>query len=196
MLAPPTLDELERRNDSQGSRTACRGLEFPGIGRGIYYSLNERNPGYDGRIAERRAEYDLRSNRCSIQEYDEIIYSYSRYQALTDGVLVDVSRMAAEANFRYPTAITADLHARITPNEREKALAQSYEGRLWDILFMTFTTVLRQGTADQASYEVGLFEAEADPAHHTRQSTLKLWIVVGPGDQGEPAITIGFPENF
>ncbi len=136
------------------------------------------------------------SNHCSIQEDDEVIYSYSRAQALADGVLVDVSRMAAEANFRYPTAISADLHARITPNEREKALGQSYEGRLWDILFMAFITVLRQRSADQASFEVGLFEAEADPPHHTHRSTLKLWMVVGPGDQGEPVITIGFPEDF
>ena len=104
--------------------------------------------------------------------------------------------MAAEANFRYPTAITADLHARITPNEREKSLGQSYEGRLWDILFMAFITVLRQRSADQASFEVGLFEAEADPPHHARRSILKLWMVVGPGDQGEPVITIGFPYNF
>ena len=183
-------------NDPQGSRTACRGYELPGIGRGIFYSLKEHNPGFDGRITERRPEYDLHSNRCSIQEDDEVIYSYSRAQALADGVLVDVSRMAAEANFRYPTAITADLHARITPNEREKALGQSYEGRLWDILFMAFITVLRQRSADQASFEVGLFEAEADPPHHTRRSTLKLWMVVGPGDQGEPVITIGFPEDF
>ena len=114
------------------------------IGRGKFYSLKEHNLGFDGRITERRPEYDLRSNRYSIQEDDEVIYSYSRAQALADGVLVDVSRMAAEANFRYPTAISADLHARITPNEREKALGQSYEGRLWDILFMAFITVLRQ----------------------------------------------------
>ena len=87
-------------------------------------------------------------------------------------------------------------HARITPNEREKALGQSYEGRLWDILFMAFITVLRQRSADQASFEVGLFEAEADPPHYTHRSTLKLWMVVGPGDQGEPVITIGFPEDF
>jgi hypothetical protein len=37
--------------------------------------------------------------------------------------------MAREAGFRFPTAITADLHASITPNERENAMGQSYEGR-------------------------------------------------------------------
>ena len=104
--------------------------------------------------------------------------------------------MAAEANFRYTTVISADLHARITPNEREKALDQSYEGRLWNILFVAFITVLRQGKADHASFEIVLFEAEADPPHHNRSSTLNLWMVVGPGDQGEPVITIGFPEDF
>ena len=183
-------------NDPQGPRTESRRYELPGIGRGKFYLLKEHNPGFDGRITEKRLEYPPHSDHCSIQEDDEVIYSYSRAQALADGVLVDVSRMAAEANFRYPTAISADLSARITPNEREKALGQSYEGRLWDILFMAFITVLRQRSADQASFEVSLFEAEEDPAHHTHHSTLKLWMVVGPGDQGEPVITIGFPEDF
>ena len=61
---------------------------------------------------------------------------------------------------RYKSVIR--LHVRITPNDREKALGQSYEGRLWDILFMAFITVIRQRSADQASFEVSLFEAEAD----------------------------------
>ena len=117
-------------------------------------------------------------------------------QALADGVLVDISQMAREAGFKFPTAITVDLHARITPNEREKALGQSYEGRLWDVVFLASFTARRVGMADRGSFEVSLFEAEVAPLHRTHRSTLMLWIVVGPGDQGEPVITIGFPEDF
>jgi hypothetical protein len=46
------------------------------------------------------------------EDDDDLIYAYTRAQALADGVLVDVSPMAREAGFRFPTAITADLHAR------------------------------------------------------------------------------------
>lgn len=124
------------------------------------------------------------------------IYTYTRSQALADGVLVDVSPTAAEAGFRYPTAITVDLHARLTPNEREQSLGQSYAGRLWDVLFMAATSARQHGLSNRVSFEVSLFEADKLPSLHTRHQFLLLWIVVGPGDQGEPVITIGFPENF
>ena len=48
---------------------------------------------------------------------------------------------------------------------------------------------------DAASRSV-LFEADEAPPHRTHRRTLSLWMVVGPGDQGEPVITIGFPEDF
>ena len=159
------------------------------IGRGRFVSLKERGLGFDGRVSDDTPGY-------SIHDVDDLIYAYTRSQALADGVLVDVSQMAAEAGFRYPTAITADLHARLAPNEQEQALGQSYEGRLWDVVFLAAFAARRLGTADRGSFEVGLFEAEAAPPHRTRHVTLVLWMVVGPGDQGEPVITIGFPEDF
>jgi hypothetical protein len=165
------------------------------IGRGRFVSLKERGLGFDGRVSETKPGYRLRSDRVSVQE-DEVIYSYTRSQALEDGILVDATQIAMEAGFRYPTAITADLDARITPNEREKALGQSYEGRLWDVVFLASFAARQAGTQDRCSFEVSLFEAEAAPPHRTHRHTLSLWMVVGPGDQGEPVITIGFPENF
>ena len=148
-----------------------------------------------GRVSEMRPGYRLQPVRNSIQE-DEVIYSYTRSQALEDGVLVDATQIASEAGFRYPTAITADLHARITPNEREKALGQSYEGRLWDVVFLAAFASRRSGTQDRCSFEVSLFEADETSPHRTHHRTLSLWMVVSPGDQGEPVITIGFPEDF
>lgn len=38
--------------------------------------------------------------------WGEPIFSYSRKQAIADGVLVDVSEMAREAGFKYPVAVT------------------------------------------------------------------------------------------
>ena len=166
------------------------------IGRGRFVSLKERGLGFDGRVSEMKPGYRLRSTRYSIHEDDDLIYAYTRSQALEDGVLLDVSQMAGEAGFRFPTAITADLHARITPNEREKALGQSYEGRLWDVLFLASFAARRSDTQDRCSFEVGLFEADETPQHRTHRCTLSLWMVVGPDDQGEPVITIGFPEDF
>jgi len=166
------------------------------IGRGRFVSLKERGLGFDGRVSETSSDYRLRSVRSTIQEDDDLIYAYTRSQALADSVLLDVSQMASEAGFRYPTAITADLHARLTPNESEKALGQSYKGRLWDVVFLASFAALQSGTQDQCSFEVSLFEADEAPPHRTHHHTLSLWMVVGPGDQGEPVITMGFPEDF
>ncbi len=166
------------------------------IGRGRFVSLKERGLGFDGRVSETGPDYQLHSARYSVQEDDDLIYVYTRTQALADGVLVDVSQMALEAGFRYPTAITADLHARINPNEREKALGQSYEGRLWDVVFLASFAARRSGTQDRCSFDVRLFEADEAPPHLAHRRTLSLWMVVGPGDEGGPVITIGFPEDF
>ena len=104
--------------------------------------------------------------------------------------------MASEAGFRYPAAITVDLHTRLTPNQWEVELGQSYEGRLWDVVFLASFAARQAGGADQSQFEVSLLKADEEPPHSTHRSTLKLMIVVGPGDEGEPVITIGFPQDF
>ncbi|MDE2205458.1 MAG: hypothetical protein KGK12_02325, partial [Armatimonadetes bacterium] len=52
---------------------------------------------------------------------DNVIYSYTRREALEDGVLIDVSKMAAEAGFRYPVALTAALWADINDIPESKS---------------------------------------------------------------------------
>ncbi len=39
----------------------------------------------------------------------EMIHSYTRKQAIDDGLLIDVSEMAKEAGFKWPIAITATV---------------------------------------------------------------------------------------
>jgi DNA repair protein RadC len=165
------------------------------IGRGRFVSLKERGLGFNSCVSEMRLGIRQQSVQYSIHEW-EVIYSYTRSQALADGVLVDVSQMASEAGFRYPSAITADLYARLTPNQYEGELGQSYEGRLWDVVFLASFAARRAGTQDRCSFDVSLFEADEAPPHLTHRRTLSLWIVVGPGDEGEPVITIGFPDDF
>ena len=130
-------------------------------------------------------------------EDEEIIYTYTRAQALADGVLVDVTQAASKAGFRYPTAITADLHVRLTPNEREKSMGQSYAGRLWDVLFLAALAGQRVRFTNLASFQVSLFEVEEESLHITYCGNhITLWIVIGPGDNEDPVITVGFPEDF
>jgi hypothetical protein len=63
------------------------------------------------------------------------IFTYSRAQAIRDGVLIDVSATAREAGIRYPVALTRavwDAHVAVAPG----VIGQDEAGRLWDVLWM------------------------------------------------------------
>ena len=155
---------------------------------GRYVSLKERGLGFDSLISDGRNAYRVSEN--------DVIFTYTRAQALAEGVLIDTTEMAHEAGFKIPTAITADLHARLLPNDTELARGQSYEGRLWDVLWMASVGARLSGSTDRVSFQVILAEVEDRHPQKTRQNTLNLWCVIGPGDQGEPVITVGFPRDF
>lgn len=67
----------------------------------------------------------------------DVISVYTRAQAIEDGVLVDVSKMAIEGGYRAPVALTRALWADVAENipERYQGI-QDWEGRLWYVLWM------------------------------------------------------------
>ena len=59
-----------------------------------------------------------------------VIFSYSRAQAIEDGVLVDLTKWAKETGFRIPVACTSTLWERyIVPPNGTTELGQSVRGR-------------------------------------------------------------------
>lgn len=119
---------------------------------------------------------------------EDIIYSYSRWQAITDGVLVDVSLPAREAGIKFHTALTRRLWDTINPNEQQKEWGQDYRGRLWDVLFM-FAQAARNTSGALLEYKVLMVMDKVEPEEITLKS------VCGPGDDAEPVITIMFPDE-
>lgn len=75
-----------------------------------------------------------------IEFYGEPIHTYTRAQALADGVLVDAGELAKEAGYNLPVALTsaawADLVAWSDAIDRRKPefTGQDETGRLWDVL--------------------------------------------------------------
>lgn len=126
----------------------------------------------------------------------EIISTYTRADALQDGVLVDVSQDAREKGFRIPVAITAALHARLEPDEDETSQGQSYTGRLHDVLWLAYLAARRSAPgAGRLAFQVVV--AEKPPkGRDLKRNTLSLYATVDPGDASEPVITIGFPDDF
>ena len=124
------------------------------------------------------------------------VYTYSRADALADGYLVDVSETAREAGFRYPVALTRaawdDCVAWSDADTARKRWPQDEAGRLWDVLTMARFACRRDAGASRIGFEVIRVPR---PGCGRRR---KVWLVAqaGPGDAGEPVITIGQPHDF
>jgi hypothetical protein len=149
-----------------------------------------------------------KKQRCSMTEFNdpfgEVIFSYSRTDALNDGVLVDVTETAKEVGIKYHTALTTAVHATYVQVPEELHGIQDAEGRLWDILWMLRVAIARS-TANSDTTHFDLLVAmsnqtpwqdnenkDADFSDH-RIVTLKA--ICGPDDSGHPCITIMKPNE-
>src|SRR5512135_562247 len=126
-----------------------------------------------------------------MKEPDVLIFSYTRAQAIADGVLKDVSQLAKEAGFRFPVAVTAAVWAEYVAVP-DGVHGQDETGRLWDILNMLRASI---GALKKDRNRV-------DFALHVRNDNrdgdpplVPLYALCGPGDDGEPVITVMKPEE-
>ena len=132
--------------------------------------------------------------------FGPVFSSYTRADALADGMLVDVSEMAQEAGFKFPVAVTQSVWAECIdwPKDSEQGFGQSIDGRLWDVLFMAHWKI--KTTPDQSEdlhYQFDVIptdiKADADEDNMSKVKTLK--INIGPGDNREPVLTIMLPNE-
>ena len=130
-------------------------------------------------------------NRNGFEEMP-VIFSYTRAQAIEDGVLVDLTEWAKETGFKYSVACTAAVWGKyiVLPQATEK-LGQSERGRAHDLLWMLRCAIRGTGSKqrDQLLFKVIFLQA---PCKH-EEVTLKS--VCGPGDNGEPVLTIMLPDE-
>lgn len=121
-----------------------------------------------------------------------VIFSYTRAQAIEDGVLVDLTEWAAETGFKIPVACTAAVwNGYIVPPKGTEEFGQSTRGRVHDLLWMLYLAIRRSNSAksDQLRYQV-IFVM-----HGGKQETVTLKSICGPGDDGEPVVTIMTPDE-
>ena len=126
--------------------------------------------------------------------FGEVIYSYTRAQAIGDGVLIDATEMAREAGFKWPVALTVAAWSDCvawSDADNERQAYQDQSGRLWDVLFMASFAVR---TANNANRQLQ-FDLQRIPRNgrSTTSQRLTLKLILGPGDGGEPVITIMLP---
>ena len=134
----------------------------------------------------------------------EVISRYSRAQAIEDGVLVDVTNATDKDGgrlnpFKFPVALTRAAYEETVATGGEWRPAadgsedeelqlpgcQDAGGRLWDVLHLCVCAGKRAGRSDRAHFQVSVL---VDGVR--KRKTVRLWSLCGPGDQGEPVITI------
>lgn len=126
--------------------------------------------------------------------FGDLIHSYSRAQAIEDGVLMAVDPQAAQqAGFKIPVALTYAAWASVipVPEHLKKDPEQSEAGRMADLLrvlrfnIRNYTT----GAADQVDFKIELQQPDGS---HER---VCLKAIIGPGDKLEAVLTIMLPDE-
>ena len=124
-----------------------------------------------------------------ITAFGPVIYSYTRKQAVADGVQVDVTKTAQEAGIKYPMFLTRavwDAYVAVPPD----VTAQDEAGRLWDVVWMTRFGILRARPGVDR-IPVALYVRN----DNHRAKLVKLIAQCGPLDIDDPApaITVMLP---
>lgn len=122
--------------------------------------------------------------------FGEVVYRYTRAQALADGALVDVTETAQEAGFRASVAMTAAAWNNTvawTDTDSARQVSQDEQGRLWDVLWMAYITARRSSGARRVPFQLYVVP-RSGRAMRPRPVTLHMHI--GPGEDCEPVITI------
>ena len=119
-----------------------------------------------------------------------ILYTYSRNEATTDGVLVDVTVAAKQAGFRIAVAVTSAVWAKYVaiPNG---VVGQDESGRLWDVLWMLSVAI--RVNKDATGYIRYRLHVRNDNRGQPRLVELKA--LCGPDDDGAPCITVMLPNE-
>ncbi len=100
-------------------------------------------------------------------DWGEPIFSYSRKQAIDDGVLVDLSGMARDLGFKHPVACTQEAWHEAFAADPISALE-------------TFHAAIRAstGNSDRIDFMIG---------------ATALYALCGPGDTLAPVLTVMMP---
>lgn len=123
--------------------------------------------------------------------FGEVIYAYSREQAIEEGVLIDLSYKESDTapvcrqHYKFPIACTAAVFEVMQNAVENPNYSNSYAGILHDMLWMS------RAAGRKLDESTVLFPVIIAGAGRRRNFEFKL--NVGSGDRGEPVITIMLP---
>jgi len=116
---------------------------------------------------------------------DNIIFTYTRQQAIKDGIFVDVTEVAKHSGFKIPVALTTNLYHTHIKREEDEVTTK----RLRAFLLTLYRNIKRSKVNDNF-FETEIMFDEIAPT--------KIWAVVeaqSPTDPS-PAINVMLPSDY
>ncbi len=118
------------------------------------------------------------------------IHTYTRAQAIDDGTLVDLHKVAPDVcsqHFKFPIAMTAAAFGIVQRAVESKEHVNDYNGVIHDVLWMSIKAG-RDLDPTTRLFQVIITGAGPQDLH-------ELKIMCGPGDSAEPVLTIMLPDE-
>lgn len=120
----------------------------------------------------------------------EVVHAYTRADAIEDGMLVELdSTMVREAGLRLDVAMTSAAHmAAVELTDMARDMGGDVRGRAWDVLNMLRYAASRS-RGSELRFRVLVVRNKRQP------EIVELKALCGPGDAGEPTITVMLPDE-
>ncbi len=118
--------------------------------------------------------------------FGEVIHSYTRAEALSDGFLFDMNQVIPinESGYKFPVACTSAVYSIIERAVKNERCMNDYKGVIWDFFHMS----RMYGKGSEFLFPVIITGAG-------RKRNYQFKCCIGPGDNGEGVITIMLPEE-
>ncbi len=125
----------------------------------------------------------------------DVIDTYTRAEAIEDGVLVDVTEMAKEAGINDPVALTETVYSMI----ENKPELEDISGRTWEIIWMLRCAITGLIPSKKVGESLIYFKMILNDSNvdyeNFKPKEITLKALRHGGDAGEPVITVMLPEE-
>lgn len=133
----------------------------------------------------------------NLEPFGEVIFKYTREDAINDGVFVDISELAKEAGFKIPVAITQGVNALLN----EEIEGQDFIGRAWDMFTILLLTIKGMTKPDNFIEFKPVFVRASNvrnlpSSEKFKPVPVKLWAVVEGNNDGSPGMNIMLPREY
>lgn len=115
-------------------------------------------------------------------ENDNLIFAYTRAQAIEDGVLNDVTELTKAVGILIPTAIACNCWAEAVGSDDP----EEFQQRIYELISAVHIEIEKQKDIRSDTLQFAyLIEREGE-----EPTELDVFVNIGPGDNMEPVLTV------